>query len=76
MHSNFPKPHISAKDAAKMIGVTAKTLRNWRSDCTYLLPYFKDNRGYTFYCEVHIKEFIENRSKYKRVIKDVQELSF
>lgn len=75
MHSKFPEPHITARTAAKMLGVTPKTLRNWRCDCKYLIPYIKKSNGHTLYSLLHIQEFLIDRNKYKRKIIKM-ELSF
>jgi len=75
MSNDFPQPHLKAKEAAKLMGLTAKTLRNWRSDCLYIIPYIKRANGHVYYSLSHVEQFIEDRAKFKRTISK-QELSF
>lgn len=75
MLNQFPEPHISSKEAAILMGVTAKTLRNWRSDAIYLIPYIKKSNGHTYYSMLHVTMFVKDRTQFKRTIKKL-ELSF
>lgn len=64
----FPKPHITNKEAAELLGVTTKTLRNYRWNNAYHLMYLKHgNRIY--YSLPQLKEFMKDRSKFSRIVR-------
>jgi hypothetical protein len=56
-----PSPHVSEKEAAEILGVTAGTLSVWRCTRRYPLPYVKIGRSVK-YRMADLERFIESRT--------------
>ena len=52
--------HLNISEAAKVLGVTKKTLQNWDKE-NKLSPYKNDN-GYRFYCSKGLEEYKKTKS--------------
>ena len=54
--------YISSKELAKKIGVTTRTLSNWRSTGLYDLPFIKVNDRKVLYRVEDVEAWLEQRT--------------
>ena len=54
--------YISSKELAKKIGVTTRTLSNWRSTGKYGLPFIKVNDRKVLYRVEDVEAWLEQRT--------------